>query len=109
MYVSSQNLGSDAVLSVDEITASSVVEIHLAGHSPDARFGNGLLIDSHDSPVCEQVWRLYEQLITRIGPKPTLVERDDNIPPFVELRQERDRADRLLRSTDCKMLEAFNA
>ena len=54
--------------------------------------GAGLLIDTHDAPIADGVWRLYERLIERIGARPTLIERDDNLPPFAELMAERDRA-----------------
>jgi hypothetical protein len=59
--------------------------------------GDALLIDSHDAPVAPEVWALYERLIARIGPRPTLVERDDNIPSFAELLGERQRAQDVLR------------
>jgi uncharacterized protein (UPF0276 family) len=43
------------------------------------------------------VWALYERLIARIGARPTLIERDDNLPPFATLEFERRRADAVLR------------
>lgn len=92
--VGANNIGFDATAWLSEIPAKLVGEIHLAGHSVDA---NGeLLIDSHDTPVSEQVWSLYEAFIARIGPTPTLVERDGNVPPFAELMAERDRAQAIL-------------
>jgi uncharacterized protein (UPF0276 family) len=51
-----------------------------------------LLIDSHDAPVSDPVWLLYQRLINRVGPRPTLIERDDDIPAFQVLMAERDRA-----------------
>jgi uncharacterized protein (UPF0276 family) len=72
-------------------------EIHLAGHEADARRGAALLIDTHGAPVAEAVWALYERLIRRIGSRPTLIERDANIPPFETLMAERARADAALR------------
>lgn len=74
-----------------------VVEIHLAGHSADPALGDRLLIDSHDAPVSPAVWSLYERLIGRIGPRPTLIERDDNLPAFERLLAERERAEHILR------------
>jgi uncharacterized protein (UPF0276 family) len=88
--VGAHNLGYDAAAWLDSIPADLVGEVHLAGHSLDAE--GTLLIDSHDEPVSEQVWMLYERLIERIGRVPTLIERDGNIPPFRELMQERQRA-----------------
>jgi hypothetical protein len=74
------------------------MEIHLAGHTPDPNVGESLLVDSHDAPVAPAVWTLYERLIARIGARPTLIERDDNLPDFATLMRERDRADAVLRT-----------
>jgi len=92
--VGANNLGYDARSWLDLIPASLVGEIHLAGHSRDA--DGILLIDSHDEPVSEQVWDLYEIFISRIGARPTMVERDGNLPPFEKLMAERDRAQALI-------------
>jgi len=97
-YVSANNLGYDAGVYLDGLPAGAIEEVHLAGHTPDARWGEALLIDSHATPVAEPVWALWRRLIDRIGPRPTLIERDAAIPPFEALMAERDRADRLLRA-----------
>ena len=60
----------------------AIAEIHLAGHHADPQLGDALLIDSHDAPVADAVWALYEHLIARTGPRPTLIERDDQLPPW---------------------------
>lgn len=88
VYVSSRNLGFDAFAWVDRFPADSVSEIHLAGHTPDPRLGEALLVDSHDAPVAPAVWALYEHAIARMGPRPTLIERDDRLPAFGALRDE---------------------
>jgi uncharacterized protein (UPF0276 family) len=88
--VGAHNIGFDAGAWLEAIPGDYVGEIHLAGHSADAE--GTLLIDSHDEPVCDDVWCLYEAFIARIGPKPTLIERDGNIPAFAELMNERERA-----------------
>jgi len=88
--VGAHNLGFDAAAWLDAIPAEQVGEIHLAGHSIDAE--GSLLIDSHDEPVSEGVWSLYESLVARIGPRPTLIERDGNLPAFAALMAERTRA-----------------
>jgi len=88
--VGAHNLGFDAAAWLDAIPAEQVGEIHLAGHSIDAE--GSLLIDSHDEPVSEGVWSLYESLVARIGPRPTLIERDGNVPAFAALMAERTRA-----------------
>jgi uncharacterized protein (UPF0276 family) len=92
--VGAHNVGFDGADWLSQIPAALVGEIHLAGHSLDA--GGELLIDSHDEPVSETVWSLYEGLIDRIGARPTLIERDGNIPPFADLLKERDRAQSIL-------------
>ena len=88
--VGAHNIRHDAAAWLDEIPAKYVGEIHLAGHSLDAE--GTLLIDSHDEPVSERVWQLYAQLVERVGPRPTLIERDGNVPAFNELMRERSRA-----------------
>lgn len=96
VYVSARNLGFDATQYLDAFPAHAITEIHLAGHSQDPHLGAALLIDSHDAPVSAEVWALYERLIQRIGPRPTLIERDDNVPAFDVLLEERWRAAGLL-------------
>lgn len=96
VHVTSRNLGLDATDWIDRIEAEAVMEIHLAGHHADPRWGDRLLIDSHDAPVAEPVWSLYERLVARIGPRPTLIERDANLPPFDHLLAERSRAQAVL-------------
>jgi uncharacterized protein (UPF0276 family) len=97
VYVSSRNLGFSAEAYLDALPAGVIGEIHLAGHAPDPALGEALLIDSHSAPVAEPVWALYRRLIRRIGPRPTLIERDNDIPSFAALMVERDRAQDLLR------------
>lgn len=98
VYIGARNLGYSALDYIDRFPGDLVMEIHLAGHTPDPNLGNGLLIDSHDAPVAPQVWDLYERLIRRIGPRPTLIERDDQIPEFDVLLAERDAAHILMRN-----------
>lgn len=100
VYVSARNLGFSAEAYIDAFPGDAVMEIHLAGHTPDPRLGQALLVDSHDAPVAPEVWALYERLIARIGARPTLIERDDQLPPFAELLAERGRAHALLRNTE---------
>ena len=94
VVVGAHNLGFDAAAWLEAIPAQVVGEIHLAGHSLDSE--GTLLIDSHDASVSEDVWRLYEGFVARIGPRPTLIERDGNVPPFMELMAERNRAQSIL-------------
>jgi len=95
VVVGAHNLGYDPEAWLDAIPTKLIGEIHLAGHALDDE--GSLLIDSHDAPVSEKVWHLYEDLIVRTGAIPTLIERDGNIPPFAELMTERERAQAILR------------
>jgi uncharacterized protein (UPF0276 family) len=92
VHVSANNLGYSASAYLDRFPAEAVMEIHLAGHTADPRYGQALLIDSHDAPVAPEVWALYRRLIERIGARPTLIERDGNVPDFDVLMAERERA-----------------
>lgn len=94
VHVSAHNLGFSAAAYLERFPAQAISEIHLAGHSHDAQ--GSLLIDSHDAAIAEPVWALYQQLLHRIGPRPTLIERDGNLPAFAELLAERDTAQALL-------------
>ena len=98
VYVSARNLGYSAETYIDAFPTGPVMEIHLAGHTPDPNLGDALLVDSHDAPVASEVWALYERLIRRIGPRPTLIERDDKLPDFPTLLAEREQADAMLRA-----------
>jgi len=98
VFVSASNLGYAAEAYFDALPAALIGEIHLAGHGADGG-GSTLLIDTHGAPVAEQVWDLYRRLIARVGARPTLIERDDDIPDFAVLMAERDRAHGMLTET----------
>jgi hypothetical protein len=100
VFVSASNLGFSAEAYIDTLPAAQIGEIHLAGHSPDGDPNSSLLIDSHDASVAGPVWRLYERLVNRIGPCPTLIERDADIPAFADLMAERGRAHALIQATE---------
>ena len=84
VYVSATNHGFDAHAFIDSIPANYVRQIHLAGHSQ----GSTLLIDTHDSAVCDPVWQLYARARARLGAVATMIERDGNIPPLADLLDE---------------------
>jgi uncharacterized protein len=90
-YISAHNVGGDADAYLSSLPADAIGEIHLAGHAQDAA-EISLLIDTHGAPVAEDVWSLFAALIARIGARPTLIERDDNLPDFADLLRERERA-----------------
>ncbi len=97
VHVSCVNHGRDARAMVQALPLAAVAEIHLAGFAvqQDAS-GAPLLIDSHGAPVAPAVWELYQFALSLIGPVPTLLERDNDIPPLGVLLAEARQADRLL-------------
>jgi len=95
VFVSTHNLGEDPLVYLDAFPLHAVTEIHLAGHAVDD-IDPTLLIDSHDSPVANAVWALYRQVLLRGGARPTLIERDGDVPSFPTLLAERARAKALL-------------
>ncbi|NVO24312.1 DUF692 domain-containing protein [Donghicola mangrovi] len=98
VFISAVNLGMSATAYLDAYPLELVGEIHLAGHeeqtTPD---GAPLLIDSHGAHVADPVWALYERTIARTGPRPSLIEWDNDVPDFATLEAEAARADRILR------------
>lgn len=92
VQVSAHNLDFCAQSYLDRVPAEAIQEIHLAGHSQDPLLGPALWIDSHDTPVSPAVWQLYQRLVDRIGPRPTLIERDGQVPEFEVLMAERAQA-----------------
>jgi uncharacterized protein (UPF0276 family) len=92
VYVSACNLGFSAEDWIDRFPQALVGEIHLAGHSADPTLGDALLIDSHDAPIAPEVWQLYRRFVDRAGSRPTLIERDGNVPAFEELMAEQAQA-----------------
>lgn len=86
IYVSGTNHGFDPAAYIAGVPVERVRQIHLAGHSQ----GKDLLIDTHDQPVPDPVWALYETACRRFGPVATMIERDDDIPPLGEMLAELD-------------------
>ncbi len=88
IFVSAFNHRFDANDYVDAVPAERVAQYHLAGHSDRGTH----LLDTHDHPVRDEVWALYERAARRFGVVSAIVEWDDNIPEFAELAQTADRA-----------------
>lgn len=89
VFVSATNHGYSALDYLADFPLQHVGEIHLAGHAEQVDDeGDRLLIDSHDSPVADAVWKLFDIVIGRCGPIPTLVEWDSKIPDWPVLRSE---------------------
>lgn len=97
VYVSCINHARDPIAYIDALPLKAVGEIHLAGFAEETDGpGQRLLIDNHGAPVDQAVWALYQQVLDRIGPMATLIERDNHLPPLTELVQEARLADRYL-------------
>ncbi|MVT53027.1 DUF692 family protein [Bradyrhizobium yuanmingense] len=97
VFVSAANHGYSALDYLADFPLSRVEEIHLAGHAEQADDeGDLLLIDSHDGPVADAVWKLYEIVIRRRGPVPTLIEWDSKIPDWPVLQAEAAAAQAIL-------------
>jgi len=89
VFVSAVNHGYAALDYLSDFPLAAVGEIHLAGHAEQQDDeGDLLLIDSHDGPVADAVWKLYEIVISRCGPVPTLIEWDSKIPQWTTLQAE---------------------
>lgn len=96
IYVSSQNHGLDAYEYLQNIPKNVVGEIHLAGHAQKDVEGKTILIDHHGDYVAGDVWDLYAQAIKLLGPIPTLIEWDTDIPELGELIKEAEKAQNIM-------------
>ena len=97
VHVSATNHGYGALDYLADFPLLSVAEIHLAGHAEDVDdAGLPLLIDSHDRPVDDLVWDLYAHVIGELGPLPTLIEWDNEVPDWHVLKREAQLADAIL-------------
>jgi uncharacterized protein len=92
LYVNTRNLAVDAQAFIKAIPARAVMEYHLAGYS----VRDGCLVDTHDHPVYPEVWEMYEYALEHIGPRPTLIEWDNDIPELPVLRREAAKAQKRL-------------
>ena len=92
IFVTSHNHDFDAEDYLNAMPVDRVQQIHLAGPSENGP----ILIDTHDNPVHEEAWALYEKMIRRVGKVSTMIEWDDNIPEFPRLVEELDKAKRIV-------------
>ena len=88
VYVSAFNHGFSTDEFLHGVPRDRVVQFHVAGHSHEESH----IIDTHDHPVCPEVWDFYREAVTHFGPVSTMIERDDNIPPLAELVDELEHA-----------------
>jgi uncharacterized protein (UPF0276 family) len=104
VYVSAVNHGFDPLLYLRALPPQAVTQYHLAGHSKTRLDGCTFLVDTHDTPVCAEVWALFDQALTLIGPRDALVERDDHFPPFAEIEAETAAIERRLHGIERKLI-----
>ena len=95
VYVSARNHGFDPWRFISSLPAQRIRQLHLAGHSDYGDY----VIDTHDEPVSDPVWALYQRTLAHLGPVATMIERDDHFPPFNELLAELDKARQLGEAT----------
>ena len=88
VHITSTNHTFDSEAYISELPLTEVGEIHVAGHTARSMAGQTLLIDDHAGPVSEPVWELFRATLKRIGPCPTLVEWDNNVPPLASLLEQ---------------------
>ncbi len=97
VYVSATNHDYSPEKYLAEFPLAHVSEIHLAGHATEEdEKGAPLLIDAHDREVADAVWAIYEKIIAQIGPVPTLIEWDNDVPGWSVLKNEALKADAIL-------------
>lgn len=97
IYVSSRNHTFDPHLYLASVPADRVAQIHIAGHSTWEKY----ILDTHDHPVIDPVWELYEKAIARTGHTATLLEWDQHIPSFEEVHAEARKAEKYLPALVC--------
>lgn len=97
VYVNACNHRYQALDFITAVNPERVAEIHLAGHTRrEFDDGSVLRIDTHDQPVCAEVWKLYSEAINCLGPRPTLIEWDAELPALSILESEAQIADRIM-------------
>jgi uncharacterized protein (UPF0276 family) len=99
--VTAHNLGLDPAEWLNELPGEAITQFHLAGHTRNVLDdGSTILIDDHGSRVCGSVWSLFDEVLQRFGPRPTLVEWDTDIPALAVLLDEAAHAGRALANAD---------
>jgi uncharacterized protein (UPF0276 family) len=92
IYVTAANQAFSADTFLQNINPTRIKQYHLAGYSDEGDY----LFDKHDQAIHTPVWELFKKALKYIGILPTLIERDEHIPPFTTLQQEARKADQLM-------------
>lgn len=110
VYISAVNHSFEPMAYIDAFPLEQVDEIHLAGFATDSDDdGAPLLIDTHGAAVAEIVWALFRRTIARTGPRPTLIEWDNDVPAFTVLAAEASRAQTILGAERMRRLRRSRA
>jgi uncharacterized protein len=102
VYLSAHNMDYDPYWYIDGLPVEAIGEMHLGGFTAEedeAEPGANILIDTHAARIAEPVWDLYAHAFRRFGPRPTLIEWDNDIPSFATLLAEAERADEVVAQT----------
>src|SRR5262245_63751115 len=99
IYLSAHNLGFDRDRYISELPADAITELHLGGFTLEPEEGGQVLIDTHGSQIAEPVWTFYASALEHFGPKPTLIEWDNDVPTLDVIQAEAARADVVAQST----------
>ncbi|HEY3915713.1 MAG TPA: DUF692 domain-containing protein [Verrucomicrobiae bacterium] len=102
IYVSSRNHGFDPFDYLNNVPAERVAQFHIAGHTKYEKY----ILDTHDHPVLDPVWKLYEHAIRKTGRTATLLEWDARIPSFDEVHREALKANQFIENLDAKKIAA---
>lgn len=103
VYVNACNHGFAAGDFLNGVCAHRVAELHLAGHTRNDFDGGSILIDTHNARVCDAVWDLYRDAVSRLGPLPTLIEWDSDLPELAVLLEEAARAASVMDKTHARV------
>lgn len=94
LFVNHKNLDYNMASYLNKLPANHIKQVHLGGHEQRGE----LLVDTHGSTICEPVWTLYKEVMSRFGPLPTLIEWDNNIPELAVLLSERQKAEQIMQN-----------
>ncbi|ADI38409.1 UPF0276 protein Anae109_1558 [Waddlia chondrophila 2032/99] len=96
IYVSSRNHGFDPREYFNNIPLDRVLQIHIAGHNDKGEY----VLDTHDHPVRDEVWKIYADVWPKTGGVSTLLEWDNKIPPFQKTWEEALKAKQFQRNLE---------
>jgi uncharacterized protein (UPF0276 family) len=106
IYVTARNEGLDPLACLQAFPAKHIREVHLAGHDIVELEGHMMRIDTHDRPVCDDVWDLFTAAQNIFGAQPTLIEWDSELPSLDVLLAEAGRASSIMTNSKERLIHA---